>query len=82
MNAVRSVCGRARVEYDPVWSSAKPWGTFANGTALNAFYSLSTAVTSLQHKGFRFLSVPSEADVEHRYALQGEAGLAEAGRSA
>lgn len=40
---VRSKCQRHRATYQPDWSPSKPWATFSNGTACNAFATLAEA---------------------------------------
>lgn len=51
---VRSKCGRHRTTYQPDWSAMKPWATFNNGTACNAFATLSEAKRHLQEHGAKF----------------------------
>jgi len=50
----RSQCGRARVEYDPLWSPSRPWLTFRNGTALQQFSSCQAAEAYLSEQGYFF----------------------------
>lgn len=53
-DTVRSKCGRHRTTYQPDWSPMKPWATFNNGTACNAFATLSEAKRHLQEHGAVF----------------------------
>lgn len=60
-DTVRSKCGRHRATYDPEWSPSKPWATFHNGTACNAFATLAEAKRHLTTvHGAVFAPLPQE----------------------
>jgi len=58
-DTVRSKCGAHRATYDPDWSPSKPWATFHNGTACNAFATLAEAKRHLSEvHGAEFEDTP------------------------
>lgn len=49
-DSLRSVCGKARVQYDPGWSTDKPYSIFYNGTATVCESTLDKAIEYCKQK--------------------------------